>query len=154
MSVAATERPQEMTPLDQALEALRLDMNDAVAQSKFYDLFLNTTFCVPSLDPQELDGASAPGEGQVLPLIMESDGNDYLMIFDTEERLKAWATDDVKWVGVPGYALALSTMPPLHLALNVGTDHAKQFVPDEIAWLREVVERCNEEAAAQEEPNP
>lgn len=145
------EKPQEMTGLDQALQTLRLDMDDATRQSKFYDLFLNTTFCVPTLDQQELDGESAVEEGQVLPLIIESEGNDYLMIFDTEERLKAWAADDVKWVGVPGYVLAATTMPPLHLALNVGTEYSKQLHPDEIAWLREAVERCNE-AAAQEEP--
>lgn len=151
--VAATEKTQELTALDQALKTLRLDMDDATHQSKFYDLFLNTTFCVPTLD-QQLDGESALEEGQVLPLVIESDGNDYLMIFDTEERLKAWAADDVKWVEVPGYILAATTMPPLHLALNVATEYSKQFLPDEIAWLREVVERCNEAAEAQEQPAP
>jgi hypothetical protein len=45
-------------------------------------------------------------------------------------------------------------MPPLHWALNVDTAYSKQFLPDEIAWLREVVERCNESAAVQEESNP
>lgn len=148
-----TEKTQEMTGLDQALQTLRVDMDDAKRQSTFYDLFLNTTFCVPTLDQQELDDASALEEGQVLPLIIESDGNDYLMIFDSEERLKAWAEDDVKWVEVPGYVLAVTTMPPLHLALNVGTEYSKQFLPDEIAWLREVVERCNEAATEQEQPD-
>lgn len=152
--VATTEEPREMSGLDQALLALRQDMNNARRQSTFYDLFINTTFCVPTLDQQELDGESAVGEGQVLPLIIESEGNDYLMIFDSEERLKAWAAEDVKWVGVPGYVLAATTMPPLHLAMNVGTEYSKQFLPDEIAWLREVVERCNEAVTAQEEPNP
>lgn len=149
--VTTTETAPEMSGLDQALQALRLDMNDAKRQSSFYDLFLNTTFCVPTLDRQELDGESEVEEGQVLPLIIESEGNDYLMIFDSEERLKAWAAEDAKWVGVPGYVLAATTMPPLHLAMNVGTEYSKQFLPDEIAWLREVVERCNE-AAAKEEP--
>ncbi|MDO9308451.1 MAG: SseB family protein [Deltaproteobacteria bacterium] len=143
-----------MSGLDQALQALRQDMNNARRQSTFYDLFINTTFCVPTLDQQELDGESAVEEGQVLPLIIESEGNDYLMIFDSEERLKAWAAEDVKWVGVPGYVLAATTMPPLHIAMNVGTEYSKQFLPDEIAWLREVVERCNEAVTAQEEPNP
>ena len=137
--------------LDQALLALRQDMNDAASQSKFYDLFLNTTFCVPAFDSQELGSNAPPAEGEVLPLIIEADGNDYLMIFDSEERLKNWAGDDVKWVGVPGHVLAATTMPPLHLAMNVGTEHSKQFYPDEIAWLREMVERC-EQAAAQEHP--
>ncbi len=149
-----TEKPQEMTGLDRALQTLRLDMNDAKSQSKFYDIFLNTTFCVPTLDQQELGEESALEDGQALPLVIESDGNDYLMLFDTEERLKAWAADDVAWVGVPGYILAATTMPPLHWALNVGTEYSKQFLPDEITWLREVVERCNEAATAQEKSKP
>ncbi len=151
--VAAAETARETTDLDQALKTLRLDKADAKRQSKFYDIFLNTTFCVPTLDQQELDEASAPEEGQVLPLVIESEGNDYLMIFNTEERMKNWAAEDVKWVGVPGYVLAATTMPPLHWAMNVGTEYSKQFLPDEIAWLREVVERCNQ-AAAQEDSNP
>jgi peptidyl-prolyl cis-trans isomerase C len=152
--VAATDAPQELTALDQALKILRLDMDDAKRQSKYYDIFLNTTFCVPTLDQQETVGGAAVEEGQVLPLVIASEGNDYLMLFDTEERLKSWAADDATWVGVPGYVLAATTMPPLHWALNVGSEYSKQFLPDEIAWLREVVERCNEAAAAQEEQNP
>jgi len=150
MVAAIEEASPEMTGLDQALQTLRVDMNDAKQQSKFYDIFLNTTFCVPTLDRQESGGEAAVEEGQVLPLIIESEGNDYLMIFDTVERMKSWAAEDVKWVEVPGYVLAATTMPPLHWALNVGTAYSKQFLPDEIAWLREVVERCNEAATAQD----
>lgn len=141
-----------MTELDSALVTLRQDMNDAKGQSKFYDLFLNMTFYVPTLDEQALDGvADAPQEGEVLPLIIEANGNDYLMLFDSKERLQAWAQAEVKCVEVPGHVLAATSMPPLHWALNVGTDYSKQFVPDEIAWLRDVVERCNAAAAKPEE---
>jgi hypothetical protein len=137
-----------MTELDQALETLRQDMNDAKSQSKYYDLFLNTTFFVPNLDEQDAAGAGAEAEdGQVLPLIIESEGNDYLMLFDSKERLYAWAEAEVGCVEVPGFVLAATTQPPLHWALNVGTPYSKQFLPDEIAWLREVVERCQAEAA-------
>lgn len=140
-----------MTELDKALALLRMDMADTKHQSQFYDLFLNTTFCVPMLDMTELDEAPAVEDGEVLPLVIESEGNDYLMLFDTEERLKNWAGDAVRWVDVPGYILASTTMPPLHMALNVNTEYSKQFLPDEIAWLREVVERCNEAAEKAEE---
>jgi len=148
------EAPQETAGLDQALQSLREDMTDAKRQSKFYDIFLNTTFCVPSFDRKELDGEADVEEGQVLPLIVESEGNDYLLLFDTEERLKNWAGAEAKWVDVPGYVLAATTMPPLHMAMNVGTEYSKRFLPDEIAWMREVVERCNEAAQAEEQPNP
>lgn len=135
-----------MTALDQALEALRLDMNDAKSQSKFYDCFLNTTFYVPTLDetPEGAEGDGAESR-EVLPLVMESEGNDYLMLFDTEERMNTWAEAAVSGVQVPGHLLALTSKPPLHWALNVGTPFSKQFLPDEISWLKEVVEQCNAE---------
>ena len=136
-----------MTELDQALETLRQDMNDPKSQSKFYDLFLNSTYFVPNLDKRDAIGAGEGAvEGQVLPLVIESEGNDYLMLFDSKERMHAWAQAEVGCVEVPGFVLAATTQPPLHWALNVGTPYSKQFLPDEIAWLREVVERCNAEA--------
>jgi hypothetical protein len=140
-----------MTELDSALAAMRQDMDDAKAQSQYYDLFLNATFYVPTLDQQAVEGTDTPPEGQVLPLVMESEGNDYLMLFDTKERLQAWTQAEGRWVEVPGHVLAATSLAPLHWALNVGTEHSKQFVPDEIAWLRAAVERCNAEAAEQEE---
>ncbi len=148
--VTAPEQPPQAISLDQALDALREDMANPTSQSKFYDIFLNTTFCVPTLDPEGLDGGAGVAEGDVLPLIIEAEGNDYLMIFDSEERLKNWAGATANWVPVPGHVLAATAMPPLHLAMNVGTDYSKQFLPDEIAWLREVVEKCNQAAAEQQ----
>jgi len=141
-----------MTQLDEALDTLRQDPSDARNQAKFYDLFLNATFFVPILDEKSLDETvGSPREGQVLPLVMEADGNDYLMLFDTRERLRAWTQADPPCVEVPGHVLAATTMPPLHWALNVGTDFSKQFVPDEIAWLRDAVDRCNAQAAEGDE---
>lgn len=132
-----------MEKLDEALLDLRQDMRDQKKQSAFYDLFLNANFFVPILE----DGESQEQAGKVLPLITESEGNDYLMLFSSLERLQAWKAEEIRHIEVPGHVLALSTMPPLHWALNVGTDYSKQFHPEEIAWLRESVERCNAEAA-------
>jgi hypothetical protein len=136
-----------MTELDQALDAMRRDMNDLKSQSTFYDLFLNATFFVPTLNGRDADGAAeAVPDGEVIPLVIEAEGNDYLMLFDRQERLYAWAETEVESVEVPGHVLAATTEPPLHWALNVGTPYTKQFLPDEIAWLRDAVERCNAEA--------
>ena len=148
--VTTPEQTAETVTLDQALVALRQDMANPKSQSKFYDIFLNTDFLVPTLDPEELEGAAELAEGESLPLIIEADGHDYLMIFDSEDRLKGWAGEKAKWVPVPGHVLAATTMPPLHMAMNVGTEYSKQFHPDEIAWLREVVEQCNQAAKEQE----
>lgn len=131
-----------MEKLDEALVNLRQNLRDGKKQSEFYDLFLNSAFFVPILK----DNEQAEKAGGVLPLITEADGKDYLMLFSTLERLQAWDAE-TPHIEVPGHLLALSTTPPLHWALNVGTEYSKEFHPEEIAWLRDSVERCNAEAA-------
>lgn len=141
-----------MTELDRALENFQQDMEDPKNQSQFYDLILNTTFFVPTVDEKGPELESGPGaEGQVVPLVLEAEGNDYLMLFDTVERLNNWAQAEVSFVEVPGHVIAELSTPPLHWALNVGAERSKQFVPEEIAWLRDVVEHClTEEGQGQE----
>lgn len=138
-----SQKETQMEKLDEALVNLRQNPKDGKKQSEFYDLFLNSSFFVPILE----EGEQAEQNGGVLPLITEAEGKDFLMLFSSLERLKAW-DGEARFVEVPGHILALSTMEPLHWALNVGTDHSKQFHPEEIAWLRDSVERCNAEAAA------
>ena len=142
-----------MSQLDDALVVLRQDMDDSKSQSKYYDLFLNATFFVPTMEHEPAPDGAEPAEaaeGQVAPLIMENEGNDYLMIFDSLERLNAWSKSEVSYVEVPGHILAATSAPPLHWALNVDTEFAKPFIPAEIAWLKDVVEQCN--AQAETEP--
>jgi len=137
-----------MSQLDDALIELRKDMTDAKSQSKYYDLFMNSTFYVPTME-HELpadEAAKVATSGQVAPLVMESEGNDYLMLFDSLERLYAWAKAEVSYAEVPGHFLAVTSAPPLHWALNVDTEYAKPFIPEEIAWLKDVVEQCHAEA--------
>jgi len=141
-----------MSQLDDALIELREDMEDPKRQSKYYDLFMNSTFYVPTMEQEPADDAAeAVPAGQVAPLIMESDGNDYLMLFDSLERMNAWAKADVTYVEVPGHFLAVTSAAPLHWALNVETEFAKPFIPAEIAWLKDVVEQCQAEAAKQQQ---
>ena len=134
-----------MSELDEALVELRQKMDDPKTQSKYYDLFLNTTFFVPTYE--EALGGEPTVDGQVAPLVLQSEGVDYLMLFDSLERLKAWAKQEVSFVEVPGHVLAAKSSPPLHWALNVETEFAKPFVPEEIGWLKQVVDQCNAEAA-------
>jgi hypothetical protein len=133
-----------MTELDRALEKLRADMTDDASKSAYYDLFLNATFFVPTLNEEQAREVApeAAAAGEALPLVVEADGNDYLMLFDTKERMLDWTKAEVPFVEVPGHLLASTSLPPLHWALNVGTEHSKRFLPDEIGWLREVVEQC------------
>jgi hypothetical protein len=141
-----------MTDLDKALEKFQQNTDDETLRRQLYDLFLNSVFFVPTHEEesQGSQGKSA-AQGQVIPLIIEAEGNDYLMLFDSEERLRNWAQAEVSFIEVPGHVIAAMSAAPLHWALNVGTEISKEFLPEEIAWLREVVERCD--ALAEQEQN-
>lgn len=137
-----------MTPLDKAMKSLHEDPDNIENRNHFYSLFLQTSFFVPTFD--EESGEMAKGDGEVenpekaLPLIMEADGSNYLMLFDHEDRVVAWAEEGVKCVTLPGYVAVAMATEGLHLAMNVGTDYSKQFVPEEISWLRQIVEKSQE----------
>lgn len=135
-----------MSELDQALVTLRDNPRDHKAMSGFYDLFLNMTFFVPTV--QEMvspDGSSEEQEMEV-PMIVEAEGTNYLVFFDHQQRLNDWADQDAPCVQLPGHVLTEMSTEDLHWAMNIGTDYAKQFHPDEIAWLKGVVAQCKAEA--------
>ena len=134
-----------MTELDQALEALRASPDDHKAQSGFYDLFLNTVFFVPTIEEMVSTDDKSTKEKTEVPLIIVADDIDYLVFFDQQQRLDDWAEEEVPSFRLPGHVLAEMTTAELHWAMNIGTDYNKQFAPDEIAWLKDVVERCKAE---------
>ena len=134
-----------MTELDQALEALRANPDDHKAQSGFYDLFLNSIFFVPTIEEMVSTDGKSTKEKTEVPLIIVADGIDYLIFFDEQQRLNDWAEEEVPSQRLPGHVLAEMTTAELHWAMNIGTDYNKQFAPDEIAWLKDVVKRCKAE---------
>ncbi|AMV72794.1 hypothetical protein JCM30471_13100 [Desulfuromonas carbonis] len=140
-----------MTPLDQALKSLHDDPESLENRHHFYSLFLQSNFFVPIFDQESGGVSSATGPKadpeKALPLIMEADGSNFMMLFDEEERVTAWAEEEVQCLTMPGYVAIAMATEGLHLAMNVGTDHAKQFVPEEINWLKQVVEKSAEAGA-------
>ena len=135
-----------MNELDQNLEILRANPEDQKAQSCFYDLFLNTVFFLPTVKEMiQPDEESDEHEAEV-PMVIESEGSDYLVFFDDQQRLNNWAQQDAPCIQLPGHVIAEMSTEELYWVMNLGTEHIKQFAPDEIAWLKDVVERCKAEA--------
>jgi hypothetical protein len=128
-----------MTELDQALDILRKDVDSPENQSSFYNLFLNTNFFIPSItDEVPVEGGEGTKE-VVMPLIVDAEGMNYLMLFDTEERLEAWAEKKVPFMQTHGHMVVASSPNEFYWAMNFTTEYGKQFVPDEIAWLKKMV---------------
>ena len=114
---------QSVTEFESALALFLQDRNDAESQSKFYNLFLNATFFLPTVGEQTEAGEGNGEEKEyAVPLVVEAEGSDYLMLFDSAERLRTWAQEEVSFVEVPGHVLAATATPQLHWALNVGSE--------------------------------
>ncbi len=143
-----------MTPLDKALNILKDDPENIENRHHFYSLFLQTSFYIPTFNEKSGDVTKTEDEElkpeKAMPLIMESDGSDFMMLFDHEDRVVAWAEEGVQCITLPGYAIIAMTTDQLHLAMNIGTDYSKQFVPEEINWLKDVVKLSGEGGAGKE----
>lgn len=120
-----------MTALDDALEKY---IADPAEQDQYYKLVLETDFYIPIVD----DGSDMPVEERenVTPLVLESEGKRYVLMFDTEERVNSWSKKPLQYMILAGYEMAKHTPAGLHWAVNIGSERAKEFVPDEINWLQ------------------
>ncbi len=122
-----------MSQLDDALKAYIEDENQ---QETYYQLFLTTDFYVPLAhqgSPEEIDQ-----HGGVTPMILESAEKPYMMLFDGAERLAAWARKDVPYAIFSGAAIAQFSPAGLYWAVNMGDKYAKEMVPDEITFLKQL----------------
>jgi len=120
-----------MSQLDQALEAC---LNDATLQDEYYRLILDSDFFVPL----QSDDGDTPLDAResVRPLIVSAEKKHYMMLFDSEERLNDWAKQPTPFATLSGRLIASITTPALHWAVNIGSTYAKEFVPEEITYLK------------------
>ena len=126
-----------MSPLDSAYAAA---MKNADEQSIFYNAFFNAELYIPTHKIPEAEQQRRAGDNEsISPIFVESEGVQYLMLFDSKERLSSWAQREVGFVAMPGHAIVEMMNTDIHWALNVGTEHMKTFAPDEIQWLKETV---------------
>lgn len=127
----------QVTQLDKSLIAARQDNTKA---NDFYNLFLNTDVYIPTHDMPEKDTVRRAGEDEKFtPVILDNGGKKYLPIFDTLERLQAWANRSIGYVRMSSHVLLRSIDSDIHVVLNLGTEYYKEFVSEELKMLQEVV---------------
>jgi|CXWL01.1.fsa_nt_gi hypothetical protein len=120
-----------MTKIDEMLLAAQ---QGKATSDDFYNLFLNSEIFIPLIEPPD------PADPRsIKPILIEADGKNYLMMFDAEERLSAWAKRKIDFAALSGHGIVQMMDPSMSWILNVGTEHMKQFVPEEIAWLKESI---------------
>jgi len=132
-TAGAAALPAEEPPLTVLDQTLRSAEANSDLDGLYYRAFLSVYLYIPTT-------AAVDPNGGYSPLAYEMDGDLYVMLFDTLDRLNAWAGGrEIPYARLPGYALVEAADLNTHWALNVGTDHVKLFIPDEIRWLKESV---------------
>lgn len=120
------------------VKKLEAAVNDETKQAEFYEHFLNTNVYIPTWNKPEEQNAEAANQNegvQIQPVIMEDEGTNYIILFDTEERLNAWAQSDIHFVAMQGAMVLETFRSQFHLILNLGQESNKIFKPEEIEWL-------------------
>ncbi len=81
--------------------------------------------------------------------MVEANDKTYLMLFDTINRLTDWANDKAKYLAVSGHGITEISSANIYWALNYGTDLQKFFDPEEIKWLKAIVDEANKKSQKQ-----
>ena len=117
------------TPLDRAMAAMSSGAEDDAARMAFYSRLIDAELFL-LLQSEPVDGAIEP---QVFDL---SDGR-FVLVFDTEERLAAFAGGIQPYVAITGRTLAkMLVKQGLGFGLNVDVAPSTFFVPaDGVSWL-------------------
>lgn len=85
------------TRIDRAWDAAAQDGGDEAA-AKFIDVVLAEALICPVWE----DDPNADGD-QIAPKMVEIDGRDTMLLFDTEERLASFAEEPTSFVALPGH---------------------------------------------------
>ncbi len=116
--------------------------------NKAHRLFLSHRFVMPIR--KNTDESAEPNV-----LFFSEKGVNFLPVFSTEELFRQWAKesiDDMNWINVQGKDIALGTGENTYICLDVGQTHYKEFAPDEIAKLKDVVLKLEKIAKSQSKP--
>ncbi|MEM1243308.1 MAG: SseB family protein [Pseudomonadota bacterium] len=127
-----------MTELDQLLQQTYKSQGEQSFVNKFYAAFFRTELFLPTR--KEAISAEEPFS----PLFTEYKQQHFMLVFDTLERLTAWAGEHVNemhYVNIKGIDLLKGIGLNVFLGLNFGSEHYKEFAPDEIQRLKTVISK-------------
>lgn len=141
--------------LDEAWEAARAAElaqegdSDAVA-ARFIDVVLNEPLFCPVWededDSAESGAAETGAEEEISPKMIERDGVDTLLLFDSEERLAAYVDEPTPFVALPGrmfFDLARGQGAQIALNLDVAPS-STVFSPETVDAIAELVAAADE----------
>ncbi|MCL3881357.1 SseB family protein [Marivita sp. GX14005] len=133
------------TPLDRAHDAMAAAPEDSAARLRFYDRLAEAELFL--MLAREAEGDQAE------PELFEVDDARFVLVFDTEDRLGAFAGQPVPYAALSGRAIAaLLAGQGIGLAVNIDVAPSSILLPaDAVDWLAETVAQGPAEAEARPE---
>ena len=134
-----------MTELDEVISKAFASEGKKEDVNKVYLTLLRTPLIIPveKMAEEEISSEEEPFK----PLFARLDEKYFMLAFDTVDRLKGWANDQVEaidFVEISGRDLIAGINAGVYLCLNVGSKYYKEFSPDEVQQLKKVVERIDQ----------
>ncbi len=128
--------PTIETALDLAFERARSDEDES---GIFYDALFAATVFMPIRNAYNENGEESDTDAQAIePLVWEVEGNETLLLFDTEERLARWANEPMNYIGLPGSTFFKMFQGELQVAVNLAVAPSSVMIPAEVvAWLHD-----------------
>lgn len=137
-----TDQTAELTPIDRAHAAMEAAPEDDAARLRFYERVADAELFL-LLEEEPL------GDGPVTPRIFPVEAEQFVLVFDREERLAAFA-GSVPYVGLSGRALVeMLAGSGLGLGLNLTVAPSETLLPSgAVEWLGETLSHAPTEAEA------
>ena len=121
------------TPLDRALAAMGPGDNDVAARLAFYERLCDAELFV--LLEKEPEG------DDIEPRLFEIEAGNFVLVFDLEQRLSAFAEGAAPYAALAGRALVqMLATQELGLALNIAVAGSQYLVPAQmVQWLADML---------------
>ena len=132
-----------MTELDEAVQAAFTSNGGQTEANKVYLALLRTLLYVPV----EKSPVFVSSDEPFRPLFANVNGNFFMLMFDSQERLANWAGEhyaEMNYVEISGRDVVTGVGEQVFLGLNLGTEFYKEFSPDEVKRLKTIVSRIDQ----------
>ena len=131
-----------MTELDKDLAAMEAEPDNDTARLQFYERLADSElFILLACEPE--------GEDDITPEVIESDGTQYVLVFDREDRLSAFAERVASYAAVSGRGLAeMLDGQGIGLAVNLGAPSSILIPPTAVSWLVGILAKAPQAAEA------
>ncbi len=126
----------EKTPLDISCELMKASQEDDAARLRFFESVAETELFV-------LLEKEHSGEEKISPLILPVEEQQYILVFDREERLAQFAQDSQSaYAAMSGRVLVeLIAGASLGIGINLGVEASEMLLPaSAIEWLKTTLE--------------